>query len=278
MMKYNFRHHIEPFRVKKLYFNFLIVLPNILLANVYAKELHLHTNKDVSTIINGSDSMDFKDYKLNENDEHRVTSEELDNAKKMLYECDDNEMSVGNLPIEEVNKKFKKFVKYMENGELKVMESSTPENINVYEKGTINSVAYSIYGDGSASFTPIGLDGYDKQWSIDCKKDKFNDLKVCHMVNNSLFVFLIGGKFSVSLGSNHFPNSSAAIKIDNNKTIYGIEGEFKNSIPVIEQLKRGKLALTRYQEWPYEINKDREVKLTGFNESLDYMKWAYKRL
>ena len=43
-------------------------------------------------------------------------------------------------------------------------------------------------------------------------------------------------------------------------------------------MKKGKVAYTRYKEWPYEYNKDGEVELEGFAKKLEEMKSQYKEL
>jgi hypothetical protein len=48
------------------------------------------------------------------------------------------------------------------------------------------------------------------------------------------------------VGRDHYPRSQSAIKIDSNTPIYGYEGSSSTPQKAIEQMKRGKVAYTRY--------------------------------
>ena len=117
-------------------------------------------------------------------------------------------------------------------------------------------------------------------WMVSCKKDIFNGSKICSLYKNhsNLMVNYINGKPSVYVGRNHYPRTKSAIKIDGNQTIYGYEGVSQTPQKVVEQMKKGKIAHTRYQEWPYEYNKDGEVDLAGFAEKYDEMVKQYQAL
>ena len=85
--------------------------------------------------------------------------------------------------------------------------------------------------------------------------------------------------FGVVVGGNHFPSSTGSLKIDKNATLNAKEGKFfSNTLSIINQLKNGKVAYTRYKKWPYEYNVDNEVELEGFKKSFDEMIAAYKKL
>lgn len=117
-------------------------------------------------------------------------------------------------------------------------------------------------------------------WSYSCKKDKFNKSKSCylHRARSDVMVGVYNGQHSVYVGRDHYPRSRSAIKIDNNVPVYGYEGSSHTPQKVIEQMKKGKVAYTRYQEWPYEYNQDGEVDLTGFTEKYNEMLEEYKKL
>jgi len=115
-------------------------------------------------------------------------------------------------------------------------------------------------------------------WNVHCHKKKFDHAKVCSMYSGDLWVFLINGKYSVEVGDDHYPRTKAGLRIDNGSAIYGYEGEIPNPINVIEKLKKGKTAYTRYQEWPYTYNTDGEVNLSGFTENFNKMLKQYKEL
>ncbi|WP_180044196.1 hypothetical protein [Acinetobacter sp. YH16039] len=115
-------------------------------------------------------------------------------------------------------------------------------------------------------------------WLINCEKKKFDHMKICYMNEGDLWVFIINGRYSVSVGSNHYPRSKGGLRIDNSSAIYGYEGELPKPLSLIEKLKKGKVAYTRYQEWPYEYNKDGEVSLKDFTKQFNEMLKQYKEL
>ena len=118
------------------------------------------------------------------------------------------------------------------------------------------------------------------KWNANCSKDRFNGLKSCSVSSyaSDIFVYFSKGQYSILIGRNHYPRTSSAIKIDENATIYGYEGVSQTPLKVLKQMINGKVAYTRYKEWPYEYNKDNEVKLDGFAEALEKMKSDYDRL
>ncbi|TCB73759.1 hypothetical protein [Acinetobacter sp. ANC 4173] len=117
-----------------------------------------------------------------------------------------------------------------------------------------------------------------KKWWVTCYKKPFDNKKVCSMHSGDLSVFLINGKYSVDVGNDHYPNTKAGLRIDNGSAIYGYEGEIPNPLNVIEKLKKGKTAYTRYQEWPYTYDVDNEIDLSRFSEHFNKMLKQYKEL
>lgn len=119
----------------------------------------------------------------------------------------------------------------------------------------------------------------DNIWYIfKCKKDRFNGTKYCAMSKDNLMVSIYQGIPSVFVGTGHFPRRQSAIKIDNNKTIYGNEGSFQNDQAIINQMIKGETAYIRYVEWPYDFNKDEEIPLDGFVDAYNELKRKYKEL
>lgn len=121
---------------------------------------------------------------------------------------------------------------------------------------------------------------YDpKKWSIGgCKKDKFNGVKSCEIRNDRLYVVILDGKKLVWIVGADYPNKQSAIKIDNNKTIFGTEGKFLNNSIIINQLLNGKTANIRYVKWPYLYNVDAEIDLKGFRSAYEEMLKEYAKL
>ncbi|MHA5056430.1 hypothetical protein ACX2CK_06530 [Acinetobacter schindleri] len=117
-------------------------------------------------------------------------------------------------------------------------------------------------------------------WNYACSKDKFDGKKSCSLnkSHSDVMVGIFDGQHSVYVGRDHYPRSQSAIKVDSNAPIYGYEGSSDTPKKVIEQMKKGKVAYTRYREWPYNYNQDGEVDLTGFAEKYNEMLEKYREL
>ena len=113
---------------------------------------------------------------------------------------------------------------------------------------------------------------------INCRKKEFDNTKICYLKAGDIYVFLINGRYSVDVGSNHYPRSKAGLRIDNNPAVYGYEGEFSKPLSIIEKLKKGKFAYTRYQEWPYLSDIDKKTDLKDFTKQFNEMLKQYKNL
>lgn len=119
------------------------------------------------------------------------------------------------------------------------------------------------------------------KWKYNCEKDRFTNAKSCFLFNKDLSIIYLNGEFGVMVGGDHFPGSMGSLKIDNNQTLNAREGRFltnANALNIINQLKNGKIAYTRYKKWPHEYNIDNEVKLDGFRKAVTDMIGSYKRL
>jgi len=117
-------------------------------------------------------------------------------------------------------------------------------------------------------------------WGSSCKRDRFDNVRECtlYRLGGQIVVGLSNGRYSVLIGANHFPNSKSALKIDGNATLYGLDGILNNPNKAIEQLKIGRVAYTRFQEWPKQSNKDNEESLEGFMDAFNQMLIEYKKL
>lgn len=116
---------------------------------------------------------------------------------------------------------------------------------------------------------------------IKCNKDKFNNIKNCILSKANLMVSIDDGKTSIFISGGdygHYPNSQSAIKIDENNTIYGIEGSFSNNLKIINQMLKGDMVFTRYKDWPNDFNNDLEISLNGFTEAYDALRKKYSLL
>lgn len=166
----------------------------------------------------------------------------------------------------------------------------TPKKETVYSLNDSNQTTLLINKKSKYSHLKVekktyypdaSIHNYDYEsttWFINCNKKKFDNTKICYMKEGDLWVFLINGRYSVSVGSNHYPRSKGGLRIDNSQAIFGYEGDFSNPLSIIEKLKKGKFAYTRYQEWPYQYDTDGEVNLKDFTKKFNEMLKQYKEL
>ena len=152
--------------------------------------------------------------------------------------------------------------------------------------GTVNGIAYRIFDDLSGGFAGNKANslGDDNSWSIRCKKDAMSDRKSCSVSRRKLFIDVEPGKVAfLYVGVDHFPGKSTALRVDDKKPVVGTQGsdgDFSNGqvATILKQLAKGTSVTTRYYQWPYERAEDESFELTGFNEALDYAKWAVRQL
>lgn len=124
----------------------------------------------------------------------------------------------------------------------------------------------------------VGLKSENEWHFWECEKDHFNNDKKCSMSKKNLIVLILNGKTFIQIGANHFPHESSAIKIDNNRTIYGKEGIFRNNNQILNEMLSGKKAAIRFVEWPKSYNIDDEIDLIGFSEAYQKLKMDYRNI
>lgn len=161
------------------------------------------------------------------------------------------------------------------------------------ESGLINGVAYRFfYSDGSGSF--VGKKGnqldnpahWDSHWQVGCDKDAMSDHATCYMRRRDLMIVLTAtGKALLSIGDDHYPGSDVMIRIDNARPFVMSTRVFKggfnfvDSGHLIKQITTAKTITTRYKKWPEGVNQDDVwAEVFGFNEALQYLKWAVARI
>ena len=149
---------------------------------------------------------------------------------------------------------------------------SLKENVGTYNKYSDLKVKKKTY------YTELDLSSYQTPWVVECTKKKFDNSKVCYIKQGDLWIFLIDGTYTVSVGDNHYPKTKAGLRIDNGHAMYGYEGYINKPLSVIEKLKKGKFAYTRYQRWPYLYEIDKEIDLMGFTKRFNEMLKEYRSL
>lgn len=151
---------------------------------------------------------------------------------------------------------------------------------NKVESGSINNIMYRVYySDGSGRVQGLKTNTLDyakdesgTNWSTQCTKDEMDDSRWCTLGkgNNLRVGIWKDGTSFVSIGYEHYPGSNVTIRIDKGKPITASEKPSftrAQSDDIINALKSGKSALTRYQNWPYKNNIDTPIDLYGFTEA-----------
>lgn len=161
---------------------------------------------------------------------------------------------------------------------LKTLENNTRIRI---ETGTLEGVKYRIrFSDGigtvqGLSTNTLDKDKYGTNWSTRCRLDEMDDRHWCFLDRGDLTIWLTkDGTPYVLVGYDHYPGSKIAVRVDKNKPITAsakIGFAKAQSLEIIEQLKNGQSALTRYEEWPYQIYRDSSVELFGFPQAWEIL-------
>lgn len=156
------------------------------------------------------------------------------------------------------------------------------------ESGEINGVKYNIKYNGTGIFAggkDNDIDGlrYDFRynWRVLCTKDAITDTKSCTLLKPDIAITIDpDGKYLIGIGHDHFPGSGIFLRIDNETSVSAPSRafDFSTSKMLVEKMKSAKFITTRYTEWPYQNNIDKSSTMFGFNEALQYMLWAVKRI
>lgn len=173
----------------------------------------------------------------------------------------------------------------------KETELFTRVEINKVEEGAINDVQYRIYyTDGSGTFSGAadgslgGVLGSGDHWSTSCKKDSMSDEKSCHLQRKGLWVWAYpNGRLTIFIGGDHYPGTSASIRIDSNSAINSSangEGVFTaaQARSIVQQLTSGSRVAIRHVDWPYRSAVDDSFDLHGFSEAYQYLQWALQQI
>ena len=153
------------------------------------------------------------------------------------------------------------------------------------ETGELNGRKYKIYhtdGSGTLQGLPgndLMNDKYGTNWDFSCHIDRIDDTHWCRVSKGTLRVGIWkNGTQFLSVGLDRYPNSNIAVRVDKNEPFIAPPARFyikEFTEPIIEQMINGQSIITRYQEWPYQANKDEQLPLFGFNESWDLLNRLY---
>ncbi|WP_052906163.1 hypothetical protein [Pseudomonas fluorescens] len=196
------------------------------------------------------------------------------------------------LPIVDVDELIKRNVPLFDGGQIKCGVGMNYKNLSTNERlrtetGVYKGIKYRIYysdgsgtiqGDKKSTLDTI-KDLHVTNWSTRCKKDGMDDTHWCAISKDSVSIGIWkNGSHFISVGNDHFPSSNITLRVDQNAPISATaESGYtdKQVEMLIAQLKSGKSVLSRYQEWPYETNKDKAIDLFGFSEAWEMLNVIY---
>jgi hypothetical protein len=110
-------------------------------------------------------------------------------------------------------------------------------------------------------------------WKITCKNDPIHDIRTCHGIKGDLIVLLQrSGRLNIDVvgSDDQYPGSHVYVRVDRRKPHSAGEGGWSNADAwrIVDELKTGKIAITRYTNWPHNRLIDTEISLDGFNEMM----------
>lgn len=147
-----------------------------------------------------------------------------------------------------------------------------------YQSGQVDGVPYVILMKT--------LQANVGDWHVTCEKDAMTDKVFCRGNRGDLDIDLHGnGRVVVSIGTENFPGSNVAIRIDRGKPISNQKSPRGNpwfsaaeSKAIVAKLRTANTVTTRYKKWPYESYVDDTWGVQGFQGMYQYLQWAAKRV
>lgn len=251
----------------------LILFLLIFSSSVYSENSYVYKNKDGKVLLDSKVDNHVNELK-NPSDFKDSLSREIDT----LEDESNSELDNGLIKISRTD-----FLKtglkpyYTDSIFYYLEESNTHLEVN-----KIGAVSILIQPeDNYATFGYVENGDTSKSWRVKCIKDKITDKKSC-AVTKFAFSILYNGKNTIATVDNDFDklnyHEKQYIRIDDNKalsTSMFFEGKALDSL--VNQMKSGELAYTRFYEWDGEKYEE-TLSLTGFSEAYKYMFFAYKNL
>ncbi|EMH0062939.1 hypothetical protein NRH57_002300 [Providencia rettgeri] len=141
--------------------------------------------------------------------------------------------------------------------------------LSVVEVGKVDGVDIRIYhSDGSGLLGDQDMDKYDDGWHTGCKQDAMTDDVICYVRQNDLSIFRDKDGYIVRVGSSHYPDSVANLRINKDTPFSsGEEGIFssESSKNIVNTLTSKDSVMTRYIEWPNKRNIDKPVRMENYD-------------
>ena len=155
------------------------------------------------------------------------------------------------------------------------------------QSGIINGVSYAV-AHLSASAKFAGQPGvFDRKtdWIVACRKDPIQDIKSCTLISSTYdfgVTQLANGMRGIVIGSDHYPRSTVAIRIDAQPPHISEPGRYafsgQRAEQILTQLVAGKEMITRYTKWPNNSPVDTKRPIYGLPEALQFLPWAIENI
>lgn len=118
-------------------------------------------------------------------------------------------------------------------------------------------------------------------WSVYCRKDHIFEKVSCLLTRQTIHIFYKDGSYDVMIATTpkYDFETNGVIRIDQNKPFISNNRVWfsgRDAIKLVEQMKSGKLARTRYSDYEGVYNSG--VILSGFSEAVSYMKWLSRKM
>ncbi len=150
----------------------------------------------------------------------------------------------------------------------------TPE-----EQFKLDDVDVNIHhSDGSGVIGDAYLD--NKAWHAACKSDAMTDEHTCAIMKDDLVIIKSKEGYQAIIGTKHFPNTTALLRIDKDKPIEsGEKGQYSHqqSADFINEMASAKTVTTRFTQWPYEKHVDSTMDMTNFNTAKKVLDLIYEK-
>lgn len=158
------------------------------------------------------------------------------------------------------------------------------------ETGILDGIKYSFnYTDGSGAVQGLRenvldvlKDKYSENWDLQCDRDAMDDTHYCAMYRDMLAIGVYGPtSHFVSVGIEHFPSSSIALRVDKETpTTAPADSGFTSAQAqaLIASLSKGDTVLMRYRKWPYDVNQDKRISLFGYRAALQIIDTLNKQI
>jgi hypothetical protein len=165
------------------------------------------------------------------------------------------------------------------------------EQLNVlarYEQGVLNGAEYKVYyADGSAVIqgerdTPLANADYTDNWRLVCKPAGQGSPYSCTISRGDVLLRKdADGALTLNIGEHQRADSQLLLRVDTQwaVTAFAATGfSVAQTSQLLEQMRAGKQAATRYQHASRQGPSDMTISLFGFNQALEIMNAVLEQL